>query len=311
MASLSCRQGSFRPLSFIVAVRDEPQYLFNATIEGLLQTTAGYPREIIVVDDASLIPQSFEHPEVTTLRNSEPIGCARSRRTGADLATGDVLVFLDPHMSFAPDWLDRMMAHVESGALLCAAWWNWEMTKPLCWGAEFVWCGKRDYHAGLSPGFSFRHLTEYPCKAVVDVPMVIGACYMMLRETYEQIGGFSPFFRTWGKLEQDLCARARILGVGVKCVTGAHVGHFSRKTFPYPVRWDDIEFNQLVTVRTVFQPRAAEIFEQLLQPLPRQVEIWLAEAKFRPFRQIVESRRQITDADFFRQYVRGAPESLT
>jgi hypothetical protein len=34
--------------------------------------------------------------------------------------------------------------------------------------------------------------------------MMIGASYMMLRISHERIGGFSPFFRTWGKLEQDL-----------------------------------------------------------------------------------------------------------
>jgi Glycosyl transferase family 2 len=297
-------------ISFVIAVRDEPSELLQSTIEGLLKTSEQYQREIVLVDDGSLVPPSVEYPEVVTIRNSEPIGSARSRRTGASFATGEVLVFLDPHMSFAPDWLDKMMAHVDSGALLCAAWWNWELTKPLCWGAEFVWCGKRDYHSGLSPGFSFRHLTQFPGDGAVEVPMVIGACYMMLRQSYERIGGFSPFFRTWGKLEQDLCSRAWIVGLGAKCVTGARVGHFSRQKFPYPVRWDDIEFNQLVTVRTVFQEPVARIFEQMLQPLPRQVETWLAETNFSEFRQLIESHRRMSDSEFFRRHVRDAPECL-
>jgi hypothetical protein len=213
-------------------------------------------------------------------------------------------------MSFAADWLDRMLKHVDCGALLCAAWWDWELTRPVCWGAEFVWCGTRDYQAGLSPGFAFRHLTGFPGDGAVEVPMVIGACYMLLRQSYERIGGFSPFFRIWGKLEQDICCRAWIVGVGVKCVTGARVGHFSRLKFPYPVNWNDVEFNQLVTVRTVFQKPMAKAIEEMVRPLPGQVETWLAQTNFCEFQRIIESNRQMSDTEFFRRFVRGAPECL-
>jgi glycosyltransferase involved in cell wall biosynthesis len=298
------------PISFIVAARDEPRHLLDATIEGLLQTSAPYRREIVVVDDGSILPLTMERPEVVIIRNSEPMGSARSRRLGASFATGEVLVFVDPHMSFAPGWLDRMLAHVDSGALLCAAWWDWELTKPVCWGAEFVWCGKRDYQAGLLPGFAFRHVTNFPGAGAVEVPMVIGACYMMLRSSYDQCGGFSPFFRTWGRLEQDLCTRAWITGLGVKCVTEACVGHFSRSKFPYPVRWEDIEFNQVATVRTVFEEPTAHAMEQFLQPLPSQVQTWLRQTDFRDWRESIQARRQMSDTEFFRRFVPSLPECL-
>ena len=297
-------------VSFIIAVRDEPRHLLDATLEGLLQTSMRYRIEIVIVDDGSLVPLTLERPEVVIIRNNEPIGSARSRRTGATFANGEVLVFLDPHMSFAPDWLDRMLAHVASGALLCAAWWDWELTKPVCWGAEFFWCGKRDYQAGLTPGFAFRHITQFPGDGAVEVPMVIGACYMMLRESYEKIGGFSPFFRTWGRLEQDISSRAWIMGLGVKCVTGASVGHFSRPKFPYPVKWEDIEFNQVATVRTVFQEPVAQAIEQFFQPLPSQVQTWLAQADFGEWRESIQARRQMGDAEFLSRFVPGVPECL-
>jgi hypothetical protein len=253
----------------------------------------------------------LEHPEVLVVRHGAPIGSARSRRSGASFASGDILVFLDPHMSFAPDWLDQMLAHVDSGALLCSAWWDWELTRPVCWGAEFVWCGKRDYHAGLTPGLTFRHITNFPGDGAVEVPMVIGACYMLLRESYEKIGGFSPFFRTWGRLEQDICSRAWIVGLGAKCVTGARVGHFSRPKFPYPVRWEDIEFNQVVTMRTVFQEPLARELEKMLQPLPTEVEAWLAQTEFSGFRNLIQSRRRMSDGDFFCRLVTNAPDIVT
>lgn len=295
-------------VSFIVAVRDEPDMLLHSTVNGLLKTSAGYRREIVVVDDGSIVPLTLECPDVVIVRNSQPIGSSRSRRLGASFANGDVLVFLDPHMSFAADWLDQMVAHVDSGALLCAAWWDWELTRPVCWGARFVWTGTRDYRAGISPGFAFRHLTEFPGDGAVEVPMVIGACYMTLRQTYERIGGFSPFFRTWGRLEQDISSRAWIVGLSVKCVTGARVGHFSRSKFPYPVSWRDIEFNQLVTVRTVFEEPVARMLEEQFRPVPGEVEEWLAHTDFSEFRSLIQSRRQMSDAEFFRRFIPNGPE---
>jgi len=132
----------------------------------------------------------------------------------------------------------------------------------------------------------------------------------MLRESYDRIRGFSPFFRTWGKLEQDLSLRAWICGLGVKCVTDARVGHFSRAKFPYTVRWEDIEFNQVAVARTVFEEPVAEAVEQLLQPLPSDVQTWLAKTDFRQWRRAIQSKRCISDAAFFRRFVPNTPESV-
>ena len=284
--------------------------MVQATISGLLDTSAGYLREIVMVDDGSVLPVHIDHPEVHVIRNAAPIGTSQSRRKGAAASDGGVLVSMDAHMRFAPDWLDRMLVHVGSGALLCAAWWNYELTRPLCWGADFLWCGERDYAAGRCPGFAFRHRTTFPGDGAVEVPMVIGACYMMLRESYERLGGFSPFFRTWGRLEQDLSMRAWMVGLGVKCVTGACVGHYSRKKFPYPVRWQDIEFNQVAAVRTVFEEPVVRMIERLLQPLPAEVQTWLDQTDFRDWRETVQACRQMSDAEFLRRFVPGAPECL-
>lgn len=162
----------------------------------------------MIVDDGSRSPVSLNRPEVHLIRNPTPIGTPQARRHGASITSGGVIVSLDAHMSFAPDWLDRMLAHVDSGAPLCASWWNYELTCPLCWGADFSWCGEPNYLDARTPGFAFRHRTKQPEAGAVEVPMLIGACYAMLRERYHRIGGFSPFFRSWGKLEQDLSLRA-------------------------------------------------------------------------------------------------------
>jgi glycosyltransferase involved in cell wall biosynthesis len=297
-------------ISFVITTRDESAPVLESTIDGLLATSARYAREIVVVDDKSATPVSLDRPDTLVVRHDAPVGVTQSRRRGASVASGDVLVWLDAHMSFAPDWLDHMLAHVDSGALLCAAWWDYELTKPLCWGADFLWRAERNYSLAHCPGFDFRHRVQFPGEGAIEVPMVIGACYMMLRESYERIGGFSPFFRTWGKDEQDISARAWMAGLGVKCVTGARVGHLSRSKFPYPVHFEEIEFNQLAMVRSVFEPETASAIEELLKPLPQRVKEWLDQTDFSAWRSVVQSARKISDAEFFSRFLPQLPNAV-
>jgi glycosyltransferase involved in cell wall biosynthesis len=293
-----------RTISAVVTAREEPPETLEITLTGLL--AAGI-REVIVIDDASLTPVRFKARGVSVIRNRQPLGVARSRRFGASLSGGEVLVFSDAHMRFAPDCFARMLEHVDSGALLCAAWWDYELTRPVCWGGHFEWCSRRDHKAGRIPGFSFRHLTRFPGEGAIEVPMVIGACYMVLRQSYEHIGGFSPFFRVWGRSEQDISARAWITGVGAKCVTAARAGHLSRNRFPYPVRFSDIEFNQIAMLRTTFEKPVARKLEELLLPLAPDVTAWLDQTDFHGWCGLVQSHRRMSDAEFFRRFVRDAP----
>jgi polypeptide N-acetylgalactosaminyltransferase len=289
-------------VSIVITAREEDPAVLMLTVEAVLRTTARVLREVILIDDASTEPLSIERDSVRVVRNNIPLGVARSRTMGAALASAPVLVFCDAHMSFARDWLNHMLQWVDTGSLLCAAWWKYDLSKPVCWGSDFGWCGERDYHAGKSPGFVVRHRTRNPGEGAPEVPMAIGACYMVLRESYDRAGGFSPFFRVWGKSEQDISTRMWITGTGVRCVTAARAGHFSRKKFPYPVRWADIEFNQVSMVRTAFEESTARALEDLLGPLTADVEGWLAAAEFEPWRAAIQSQRRMSDAEFFNRF---------
>jgi hypothetical protein len=80
--------------------------------------------------------------------------------------------------------------------------------------------------------------------------------------------------------------------------------------FPYPVRWDDIDFNQVVTVHTAFEESTAQVFEELLHPLPKQVQTWRGETDLNEWRRSVQSRRKIRDSEFFKAFLSDAPPSL-
>jgi len=108
-----------KKISFIITTREEPAAILEATLDGLLVTSAGHPHMIVVDDDGSTVPASVDLPRAFLVRHETPLGVAHSRRHGASVAGGDALVWLDAHMSFGPGWLEQMSTHVDSGALLC------------------------------------------------------------------------------------------------------------------------------------------------------------------------------------------------
>jgi glycosyltransferase involved in cell wall biosynthesis len=92
-----------------------PAYNAEATIgaalAGLVAQDPSIDREIIVVDDGSKdrtaeIASRFEG--VTVLRQANA-GPAVARNTGAAIASGDVIVFIDSDCVPAPDWLSNML----------------------------------------------------------------------------------------------------------------------------------------------------------------------------------------------------------
>jgi len=290
-------------ISFVVAAREERPDLLEHTIAELRATTPAGEREIVVIDDASTRPVAGLPQDVQVVRNAQPVGVSMARRKGCALAGGDVLVCLDAHMSFGRDWLDRMLAHVESRALLCSAFWDYERHACHCFGADFEWCAQRDYGAQRYPGFRLRHRQRLPRRGAVEVSMAIGACYMLLRSSYETLGGFCPLFRVWGIDEQDLSARAWMAGLGVKCVADACVGHLWRAAFPYPVCFEHLEFNQLASIRSVFDESSVAMLEAFFAPLPPLVRAWLDAIDVSPWRDVVQGARQFEDRDFFARFV--------
>ncbi|MGC2614864.1 MAG: glycosyltransferase [Terracidiphilus sp.] len=292
------------PTSIIITARDEDPGMLKATLEGLRATTPGLPIEVIVVDDGSTLPiESRAIGDARLIRHPTPRGVCESRRIGAQLAAGDVLVWLDAHMSFGKNWLAQLLVQTHTDSLVCSPFWSYDLKDCLCWGADFTWNGERNLASGKSPGFGVHHRVEPPQAAAVEVPMVIGACYAMHREAYSRLGGFCPHFKVWGIDEQDMSARAWMARLSVVCATHVQVGHFSRKAFPYPVNFEHLEFNQLVMIRSLFDSHTAKQLEAPFQPMLPVVESWLSDLDLIPWRKSVQRRRKISDREFFARFV--------
>ena len=138
---------------------------------------------------------------VTVLENDGPQGAPSSKNTGALIANGDVVAFLDDDAIAADDWLEEIAnAHRTHPEILGVGGWTepaWERAQPRWFPIEFGWVVGASYR-GLPPaGGQIRNTT--------------GGNMSVDRRAYIEAGGFDV---TLGKVgvrsepeDTELCIR--------------------------------------------------------------------------------------------------------
>lgn len=140
--------------------------------------------ETIVVIDHN--PELLERararfPEVRVVPNTSERGSSGSRNTAIELASGDILAFLDDDAIATEAWLEAMLRPYEDPAVIGTG----GMPTPR-WdgGAVPRWLPREFY---WTIGCGYRGLPE----TVAPVRNPIGAAMSFRRQVFEQIGGFS------------------------------------------------------------------------------------------------------------------------
>ena len=110
-------------VSVVVPAYDRPAFLRDAITSVTSQTS--HPLEIIVVNDCSPTDLFSALGDLAAAVRYERLptngGVARARNRGVELATGDLVAFLDDDDIWKPTYLDRQLTSLSSGfeAVLC------------------------------------------------------------------------------------------------------------------------------------------------------------------------------------------------
>lgn len=189
--------------SVVIAAYDSARLLELADAVGSLENQTVPPREIIVAVDRNPELVSLvrtELPSVIVIPNSEHPGAGGARNSGAAVATGDFLAFLDDDAVPAPDWIERIEeCFVQGGAMgvggFIEPWWLEK--QPAWFPDEFGWV----------VGCSYKGLPT----ARARVRNVIAANMAISRAVFDSVGGFRQGFGKQGAHsepeETDLCIR--------------------------------------------------------------------------------------------------------
>ncbi len=170
----------------------------------------GLAHEIILVDDGST---DGTRAWLATLKapfrvvlNESNLGYAKSNNRGAAIATGQFLALLNNDLVLLPQWLEPMLAaHRRLGAQ-AGPIGNVQRnarTREIDHAGIVINLEGKPEHARKPP-----HALRRLISPVMRVPAVTGACLVIERALWQELGGFDDRYVNGGE-DVDLCYRAR------------------------------------------------------------------------------------------------------
>lgn len=215
-------------ISAIICTHNRDSYLGDAIDSLLAQDFAG-DFEVIVVDNAStdctreVVAARSPHPRLRYVYEAV-IGLSVARNTGAKLAQGTILAYLDDDAVASPQWLTVLYAAYQANEKLAIA--GGRVT--LLWAAHLQ--APQWLSSGLSGNLGAYDLGAEP--RLIECPGLTprGLNYSIRRSFLEQIGGFDVNLGRVGKNllsneELHMTELALAHGWQVMYLPDAHVAH--------------------------------------------------------------------------------------
>jgi GT2 family glycosyltransferase len=183
---------------------------------------------------------SFSDNRVRLLRFDVHTGFAAACNRAMKECKAQQLLFLNNDVLLDRSSLVQMLRHsCEAGIGVTGAWLYFPDGRVQHRGVVF---GRED----IGPYHLDRGRFLEPCGPVQEFQAVTGACLMVSRELFSQIGGFDESY-SFGLEDIDFCLRVRQGGQQVVCVSAGRPLHFESLT---PGRVElDVSSRQLFLTR--------------------------------------------------------------
>ncbi len=219
-------RSKFPPVSIIIPTKDAPEML-DRCLKSVSEKTS-YPEfEVILMDNETTDERALqlmrEYPG-RRIAFPNPFNFSRANNQGTIAATGDFLVFLNNDTEIiTEDWLQHMLYYADQpdvGAV----------------GALLIYEDRTVQHAGVALGMrgtADHTMRGFPIgvdgyagslACAREVSAVTGACMMIRKSLFDEIGGFNEHFFT-AYQDVDLCLQLRERGLRLICTPRAPVVH--------------------------------------------------------------------------------------
>ncbi|KAK2532240.1 Galnt16 [Columba guinea] len=227
--------------SLIITFHNEARSTLLRTVKSVLnRTPPSLIQEIILVDDFS----------------SDRL--IRSRVRGAEVATADILTFLDSHCEVNSEWLQPMLQRVKEDytrvvspiidvisldnfAYLAA---SADLRGGFDWSLHFKW-----EQIPIEQKMSRTDPTQS-----IRTPVIAGGIFVIDKSWFNHLGKYDTQMDIWGGENFELSFRVWMCGGSLEIVPCSRVGHVFRKRHPY----DFPEGNALTYIKNT--KRTAEVW---------------------------------------------------
>jgi len=206
----------------IILVHFNAWKLLDACLDSVTRHTRGAGCEILVVDNASTESGAErireKWPQVSWIQSPENLGFGRGNNLGAERAEGRLLLFLNADTLFSGDsagvlreYLDAHPRTAAVGPRLCFADGSFQISSGRF--PSLLSEAPAKVEAALARRFPsvFRPLLARRFRSTRPVDWLTGACLMVRREAFDEVGGFDGRFFMYFE-DADLCRRLRERG---------------------------------------------------------------------------------------------------
>lgn len=206
-------------VSLLIPTRDRVEIL-RPCVDAILERTDYSPLEVLILDNQSRCPETLAYMKtvstrddrVRVLRWDQPFNYSAINNFGAQYARGEILGLVNNDIEpINRDWLCEMVRQVCRPGVGCVGAKLYYPDDTIQHGGVILGIGgvaghAHKYSSRNSPGyFSRLHLAH-------NLSAVTGACLLLRKSVFEQVGGLDEEHLTVAFNDVDLCLRVREAG---------------------------------------------------------------------------------------------------
>lgn len=233
----------------IIFINEAWSSLMRTIHSALIRTPDKLLKEIILVDDSSdredlkgkldYYIRTRLPDKVKLVRLAKRNGLIKARLAGAQIATGDVLVFLDSHCECGIDWIQPLVQRVkeQKNAVVCPVidviddrtmgyMFNYDRQFQIggfTWSGHFTWIPIPEYEQRR------RETDADPTRS----PTMAGGLFAIDRNYFWEIGSYDSKMEVWGGENLEMSFRIWQCGGSLEIIPCSRVGHIFRSFHPY------------------------------------------------------------------------------
>jgi len=257
-------------LSVIIPARNE--IFLSKTIENILENIEGDTEIIAVCDGYWPDPVVKDHPKVTLIHHTVPVGQRAAVNEGARLSKAKFIMKLDAHSAVDKGFDVKLMQDCEKDWTVIPRMFNlhgfdWQCKtcgnrsyqdakpskcfKKECSGKDFemviVWqprLHRRTDFARFDKTLHFQYWSKYEKRKesqgdIADVMSSVGACFFMHRDRFFELEGMDEEHGSWGQFGTEVSCKSWLSGGRQVVNKKAWFAHMFRThqgfSFPYHI----------------------------------------------------------------------------
>lgn len=219
-------------ISVVTIVRGRLQHLRNQR-RGLAEQLTAFDEHVVVRMGGPAIDEALEpvpcRTRVMALDDASPLPLARARNSGAAVAAGSQLVFLDVDCIPSPGMITAYSGVAERDGL-------W--TGPV-WYLPPLPTGRRLDHAALRAAGRRHSAQPYASPGThtaLEPDLFWSLNFAVRHDVFDDLGGFDERYVGYGGEDTDFAATADANGIPINLLADAHAFHQHHPTTSPPVQ---------------------------------------------------------------------------